>query len=129
VTITAATIAATILLLTLAALHALATATSLPPAPAAPERQYLAGRLDGARIAGIAGYEDGLLINFAARPGHGQLAGPFRVTGGQYAHARARRWHTAGTPLHAYLSADGAIALVDPHLGGRVPCEPAGILT
>jgi hypothetical protein len=124
--------AATILLLTLAALHALATATSLPPAPAAPERQYLAGRLDEvliAGIAGIAGYEDGLLISFAARPGHGQLAGPFRVTGGQYAHGRARRWHTAGIPLRAYLSADGAIALVDPHLGGRVPCEPAGILT
>jgi hypothetical protein len=93
VTITAATMAVTILLLTLAAIAGLSTTPARRAAPAAPERRYLAGRLDGVRIADIGDYEDSLLISFTARPGHGQLAGPFRVTGGQYAHARARRWH------------------------------------
>lgn len=95
------------------------------PADPAADRQYLAGRVHGARIADLLACGDELLVSLAAPAGGGQLARVYLVTGDAYCRARAERWRREGTPLRVYLSADGAVQLVDPVLGGNVACEPA----
>jgi hypothetical protein len=94
-------------------------------------RQYLAGRLDGVRIAALVDGEDELLVSLAARAADAPrvngdpLAGVFRVTASECSLARVRRWRNEGTSLCAYLSNDGAVMLADPALGGNAACEPS----
>lgn len=99
------------------------------PADAVRSRQYLAGRVHGVRITGLLACEDELLVSLTAPAGGHLLAGVFGVTGDMYCRARIQRWHREGTSLRGYLSADGAVMLADPVLGGNAACEPAVTLT
>lgn len=82
-------------------------------------RQYLAGRLDGVRIASLVECDDELLVSLTAP------AGVFRITASACSLARVKRWRDESTPLRAYLSRDGAIMLAEPVLGGNAACEPS----
>jgi len=97
-------------------------------------KQYLAGRLDGARITALIDGGDELLVSLTPATDESQAAsGPpdkvFRVTASECSLDRIRRWRDEASPLRAYLSDDGALMLADPTLGGNAACEPATTVT
>jgi hypothetical protein len=69
--------------------------------------------------------EHEVLVSLAGDPEADTPSGTFRVETGSQSLTRLERWRSEATPLRAYLSADGALMLVDPVLGGCVACEPA----
>ncbi|HKA98983.1 MAG TPA: hypothetical protein VKD66_22145 [Streptosporangiaceae bacterium] len=97
-------------------------------------KQYLAGRLDGARITALIDGGDELLVSLTPATDESQAAsGPpdkvFRVTASECSLDRVRRWRDEASPPRAYLSDDGALMLADPALGGNAASEPATAVT
>jgi hypothetical protein len=98
-------------------------------------KQYLAGRLYGVRITELIDGDDELLVSLTipttdqSPAACGLLDKVFRVTASECSLARVRRWRDEGTHLRAHLSADGALMLADPMLGGNAACEPATTVT
>jgi hypothetical protein len=92
-------------------------------------RQYLAGRLDGVRIAALIDGGDELLVSLTtpatnANPATGgALAQVFRVTASECSLGRVRRWRGEATILRGYLSPDGATSLPIPRWAGTPPAN------
>jgi hypothetical protein len=105
--------------------RALTALAARNPSASCGTRQYLAGRVDQLRIAAVVAYEDELLVTLTADAQTELAARAWRVAADVSARTRLERWLDDAAPLRAYRSADGAIMLADPVLGGNVACEPA----